>query len=207
MVFYIIDQGKKIEPAYASLFKKSGLKGVQAINPTRTVQKNKENEPTVEPVRQKIHTYQNTESESPTRKRIHYAHQIMTAPAITLKENHDLGSAWRCFQEHRFRHIPVMTNENQLIGILSDRDLLSSSASFFHPSPSPPSTQKVKSIMSTQVITASEKTRIEELADLMFRRKIGCIPITEFNGALVGVVTRGDILKLLVHQAPFEFWS
>lgn len=55
---------------------------------------------------------------------------------------------------------------------------------------------QVREIMSTDVVKAGPDTEVRELARLMVEKRIGCIPIEDAQGKLLGLVTEGD----LVHQ-------
>lgn len=53
---------------------------------------------------------------------------------------------------------------------------------------------KVRDIMSTTPIVARESTPLGELARLMLEYRIGCVPIVDALGALVGIVTEADFI-------------
>ena len=52
------------------------------------------------------------------------ARDLMSSPVITLPVMATLAQAWDLVHTRRFRHIPIVSPENSLVGILSDRDLL-----------------------------------------------------------------------------------
>ena len=57
---------------------------------------------------------------------------------------------------------------------------------------------KVKDIMQTNVITVGEDATIEEAALIMYRNKVGGLPVISEVGAVVGIITATDILKTFV---------
>ncbi len=126
------------------------------------------------------------------------AEQIMTTTVMTLGETTTLQQARRMFREHRFRHMPITDNDEQIIGIVSDRDILS------HPTDNPntPITQLIVS----RVIVATPETEIRDIAAIFFQQRIGAMPIISDKEKLIGIITRSDILRALVHRAPFEMW-
>lgn len=65
----------------------------------------------------------------------------------------------------------------------------------------------VKDFMKSKVLTAAPTAEIRFAARVMFEEKIGALPIIEDNGALIGIVTRSDILKALVNLPPLEMWT
>ena len=51
-----------------------------------------------------------------------------------------------------------------------------------------------KEIMSKEVITVKTEMPVSELADLLWKKKIGGVPVVDDNGSLVGVVTESDLI-------------
>jgi CBS-domain-containing membrane protein len=51
-----------------------------------------------------------------------------------------------------------------------------------------------KEIMSKEVITVATDTPVNELADLLWKKKIGGVPVVDDNGKLLGVVTESDLI-------------
>lgn len=52
-----------------------------------------------------------------------------------------------------------------------------------------------RDIMTTEVLTVSPETSIEELAKLLENRKIGGVPVVEADGRLVGIITQSDLVE------------
>ena len=138
------------------------------------------------------------------------AHQIMTAPVITLSTNTSIVEAWRIFRDSRFRYMPVMTPQGKLTGIMSDRALLRYAATSGnippYPKNSPQAKMTIEAYTKMQVITATPDTRIREIARLLFEKHIGAMPIVDRYDNLVGIITRSDILRTVVNHAPLELW-
>lgn len=145
---------------------------------------------------------QNMEGES--RRRLIFAKDLMSSPVITLNSDTALNVAWELITQNRFRHVPVL-NIDQMIGIISDRDLLKYRIA--HPS-SEWSKVKVESIMHKEVLSATADTEIREIAKIMFEERVGCIPIIEpADKSVKGIITRSDILRALLVHAPLEIWG
>lgn len=124
------------------------------------------------------------------------AAQIMSSPVITLEKDDDLARAGDLFRLHRFRHLPIVSKEGKLIGLLSDRDLLVASDKH----------SKIGDHMVTNVLTARPETEIRKIAQIMFSERIGSMPIVSSGGDLVGILTRSDILCTVVNRGPFDLW-
>jgi acetoin utilization protein AcuB len=135
------------------------------------------------------------------------AHQIMSSPAHSIGPEASLEIAWKKMSFHKFRHLPVVDDRAQLIGMLSDRDVLP----FLHDLESKKLKKEllVSSVMNRSLIIASLDTPVRELADTMVHEGVGCVPICDTlnNNRLVGIVSAVDILRGLVNHAPMEMWG
>ncbi len=60
----------------------------------------------------------------PERKMGDLVGDIMTAPAVTIKPDVDISEAAKVMDEKRIRRLPVIDDENKLIGIISRRDIV-----------------------------------------------------------------------------------
>jgi len=139
-----------------------------------------------------------------------HAHQIMTAPVVTLYRETTIAEAWRLFRERRFRHVPVVTEQGKIYGIISDRDLLRYAATSGKVPPYSDSTPEAKTpidnLTKTRVITSSQDTEIRQIARMLFEQRVGAMPVVSEGGVIEGIITRSDILRTLVNHAPLELW-
>jgi CBS domain-containing protein/RimJ/RimL family protein N-acetyltransferase len=92
--------------------------------------------------------------------------------------------AVRVLVRERIGALPVINDQREVIGIVSETDLLQ-----------PLNFNKlVSEVMTRQVTTVSEQTPIERVIELFHNRKLRCIPVVGADGKLAGVVGRKDIL-------------
>lgn len=154
--------------------------------------------------------YRRSGSSQKERKRAIYASQIMTASVVSLTPETSLSDAWRLICNRRFRHIPILSHEKRLIGIISDRDLLRVAIGFYnitpHSTDAVQGQMTIQSLIKRKVLTASPDTEIREIARVMFEERIGSMPIVDGQGILAGIITRSDILRTLINHAPLELW-
>ena len=101
--------------------------------------------------------------------------------------------------------MPVISKENKIIGILSDRDILKCLC-ILECSENNIADKKVTEIMTRKVITAGKLTDIRRIAKAMFENHVGTMPIVEDSGELAGIITRSDILYALVNYPPLSLW-
>ena len=200
-MFYIIEQGARVETPINRLLQAKGLNAVSASSPVRAVGAGLEKK---EPVKStaKILRYQNADSEQPRSPAI-YAHQIMTSPVVLAGVYQTVQEIWALFAKYRFHHFPLLDESNQLQGIVTDGDLLRYSANNYRDV----NADCVELLMTPKVITAGEQAEIRTIAEVMCVQAIGAIPIVNEQVEVVGMVTRSDILRTLVHQAPLDLWT
>lgn len=120
------------------------------------------------------------------------ASEIMTRKVLTIHEDAGFDDLQDFFKNYTYRHILVENSNNEIIGIISDRDYLkalSQNSNFL---------SGLNSIMTEKVFFASEHSTIQEISRLMFYEKISCVPVANKDYKLVGIVTSTDILKFLI---------
>lgn len=129
----------------------------------------------------------------------------MKSPAVTVTPDIPFQDALKLMREKGFRRLPVVNPSGELVGIVSERDLL-------YAAPSPASSLsvwelnyllsqlQVREIMTRHVITTTVDTPIEDAAEVMATRKIGGMPVVDENNYVLGVITETDIFKALVEM-------
>jgi acetoin utilization protein AcuB len=111
----------------------------------------------------------------------------------------------------RIRHLPVVTGEGTLIGILTDRDVRRAAAS-----DAPPMAEyewrflldklHVQDIMTQEVVTVHGTTPVAEAGQLFLQNKFGCLPVVRDNHTLEGILTVTDLLRAYTAQSDAERW-
>jgi IMP dehydrogenase len=110
----------------------------------------------------------------------------MILDPITLLENALLEDAHRVMAENRIGGIPIIDNERNLKGILTNRDLR------FEKDMKRP----VREVMTKDnIITAPEGITLSDAEDMLQNSKVEKLPIVNKQGKLVGLITFKDILK------------
>jgi CBS domain-containing protein len=125
---------------------------------------------------------------------------LMSREVVTLTRNDQLSLADDIMRLGRIRHLPVVDDEEHVVGILSQRDLFRGALARAlgygeHGERKVLDVFAVKEVMTTDVVTTSPDTPLAEAARVMLERKIGALPVTE-NGKLVGLVTESDFVAL-----------
>ena len=123
---------------------------------------------------------------------------LMTHEVVTLDRNDEIALADDLMNLGRVRHIPVV-DQDVLVGIITQRDLFRSALlqSLGYGSLAQDRALhgiRIKTVMTTDVVTTSPRTPLASAAELMLKQKIGCLPVLE-DGALVGILTEADFVR------------
>jgi acetoin utilization protein AcuB len=121
----------------------------------------------------------------------------MTRGVVVLSPETTAGEALALCRERHIRHLPVL-EEGELVGIVSDRDLRSAAPALGDPGRAS-ALEKIliSDVMTPDVVTTRPEDPIEEAANRMEERRIGCLPVVE-DGVLVGILTSSDVMEALV---------
>ncbi|CAN5873314.1 acetoin utilization AcuB family protein [soil metagenome] len=122
----------------------------------------------------------------------------MAREIVTLSPDETAATALALCRERRIRHLPVL-KEGRLVGIVSDRDLRSSTPALGDPARAAALQEVlVEDVMAREVVSVLPDDPIEQAANTMRERRIGCLPVLE-GDELVGIVTASDVMDALVY--------
>jgi acetoin utilization protein AcuB len=127
---------------------------------------------------------------------------VMTKDPLTVSPSDIIGQADELMFENRFRQLPVVEG-NQLVGIVTDRDIRSFLSGPLLSSPEARETAfntAVREIMTTEPMTLSPDDDLEEAVQLLIDEKIGGVPVVDETEGLVGIVTYVDLLRYLLNR-------
>lgn len=117
---------------------------------------------------------------------------LMTVNPIVLHEYQTLKGAQALLKMERIRHLPVLAREDdELVGILSQRDLFRAALEGGEGKEI-----KVSDVMTSDPLTVHPRDSVTDAAELMFTRKIGCLPVVD-RGRVVGILTEADFVALM----------
>ncbi len=126
----------------------------------------------------------------------------MSHPVVTVQAEASMQEALDIMRKERIRRLPVVNKRGQLVGIVTETDLAKAS-------PSSATTLsrweirelvgkvKVEEIMTTEVISVSDDTPIEEAARIMADCDVSGLPVMR-EGKLVGLITETDLFKIFL---------
>ncbi len=153
-----------------------------------------------------------------------YVENVMKKPPIVVNQNNSIMEAIELFRKHKISGAPVVDDDNNLVGIISESDIIKTltthddDINLILPSPFdlielPLKTTlkieefkediekalktKIKEVMTKDVITISPDASINEAANIMVKKNIKRLPVVKDN-KLVGIITRGDLMEVLI---------
>ena len=118
-------------------------------------------------------------------------------PSVTLEELCNI------FKQVPYHHLLVV-QEGELLGIISDRDVLRTSSPFINTARATAQDQALlqttaQEIMSTALITVQPDTLIDTAVILLLEHSISCVPVVSNAEAIEGILTWKDMLKYYVY--------
>jgi len=148
------------------------------------------------------------------------ASDVMTRVVISAAPDATVLQAARQMLQHHISGLPVIDKAGNLVGVLSEGDFLRRrethterrrsrwleflmgpgkiAAEYTHSHGS-----RVAEVMTTNVYTVSEDTALEDIVELMERRRIKRVPVLR-RGKVAGIVTRSNLMHAMVSLARTE---
>jgi len=145
------------------------------------------------------------------------AENVMTRDVISIAPDATILQAARLMLQHHISGLPVVDKDGNLVGVLSEGDFLRRhetrteykrsrwleflmgpgriAAEYSHSHGS-----KVSEVMTTNVQTVANDTALEDIVELMERKRIKRVPVM-CGGQLVGIVTRSNLMHAMVSMA------
>ncbi len=125
---------------------------------------------------------------------------IMTTSLITKKAADMVELTEMDMHLADIRHIPVVDDMGNLIGILSNRDILKALGRDFYDDSEVDESKNdaiiIGDIMTTNVYTIRDYEPAAIAAKIMINNKIGALPVIGDSGQLIGLVTETDFLEI-----------
>lgn len=131
-----------------------------------------------------------------------HVQDLMSTNLFTLKKSDSLMAAKSLMELARIRHIPVVENGNIFVGIITHRDILSSTLSKLADIDRDEQDEieasiPVSEIMRNDVFAVAPQASLRDAAELLLNHKYGCLPVVE-KDILVGIITEADFLRLTI---------
>jgi CBS domain-containing protein len=146
------------------------------------------------------------------------ARDVMTSPVITVGLRTPVQEIATTLLENRISAVPVVGDDGEVVGIVSEGDLLRRAEAHTERRRSKwlellldrnvaaadfvkTHGREAKDVMTTDVVSVGPDTELVEIASTLERRRIKRVPVVE-GGKVVGIVSRANLLQALVARPP-----
>jgi acetoin utilization protein AcuB len=129
---------------------------------------------------------------------------IMSKRLEVLSTDETLKDAHKIMREKSIRHLPVVERAtNKLLGLISDRDIKKFMSPFIGSQRETAQDRatldiEVGKVMCKTLITVGPDEELKSAIEKMLPKKLGCLPVVDADGRIVGIVSTIDMLKLLL---------
>ena len=126
---------------------------------------------------------------------------VMQEHPVTAREDESIDAVAQLLSEYNVRHLPIVDQDGNVQGIVSDRDLLKvvwkvSPGLALRRAENAWSHRRVSEIMSKTPETVDAETELVDAGLTLLENKFGALPVVE-GGRLVGIITESDFVRLV----------
>ncbi len=130
---------------------------------------------------------------------------IMTSRVVTFFPEQSLTLAEEVMRLHGFRHLPVVDADQRLLGMVTNRDVLGAKVSSVRDVSDTTrdlieSKVLVRDIMSVELWSVRPDSRASAAGTMLIDHRFSCLPVTDDDGKLIGLVTEGDFLRCAIRM-------
>jgi CBS-domain-containing membrane protein len=135
---------------------------------------------------------------------------VMTGNVIKVRDGADFNEVTNLLSEHRISGMPVVDEDNRVIGVITEADVLSMAGMrkghafkdvvrhiLGEPLPGKKKGRSLRNAMSSPAITTGPDADIREVALILDERRIKRLPVVDGQGTLIGVISRADIVRTI----------
>ena len=125
---------------------------------------------------------------------------IMTTDLITVSLSTSLAEARLLMQDYRIRHLPVTNDGGELVGLLTQSDVLAATDSILRDDDNRIRAKEIliQDVMVTKVATVDENASLRQAALFLEKHRIGCLPVVS-EEKLVGIITDTDFVGVAIN--------
>lgn len=121
--------------------------------------------------------------------------EVMTQSLLTVPAGKPLSAALALMKEKRIRHLPVVDERNQIVGVLLEKDAVDATG---------PESIPVDRVMSVPVDFVDAQLPLRQAILHMLGKKITCLLVVNDKKEVTGIVTTDDLLWHLAHLLSSE---
>lgn len=144
-----------------------------------------------------VKAYSSNAQQEKTRRPPLLARQIMSSPVISCQIDASVAAALRQMENAGVHYLAVFEADNELTGLLNRRDLL------INPRLAGAS---VEQALQQHFLAATPQTPVLQIASNLLEYQCGAVLVLDEEDQLAGIITRTDLIRLLISQAQVEGW-
>ena len=150
--------------------------------------------------------------------------EIMTSDVITVRRDTPVNDIAKLMGERDISGVPVVDESNHVVGIITELDMIVRNTRLelpafiqildlariplerpghYHDRLRHMLGTQAADIMTENVVTVSPDAQVEDLAEVMVKRRLNPVPIVE-HGVLVGIVSRADLIRMMARELESE---
>ena len=135
---------------------------------------------------------------------------VMTKNVIKIRADADFNEVTNLLSEHRISGLPVVDEDDRVIGVITEADVLSMAGMrkehgfkdiirhiLGEPLSGPKESRRLRDVMSSPAITTGPEADIREVALTLDEKRIKRLPVVDEQGRLIGVISRADIVRVI----------
>ena len=158
-----------------------------------------------------LESYTQTQKAETHRQPVTRVEHLMSRQVITLPGSATVLQAWQSLARHGVGQAPVVSLNGAVVGLVSradlmkvdalpwlDRDLNAWRALM---------AQSVSTVMWSPVPSVSPQTDIRRVANVLVDTGLPGLPVADDDGAVVGFISRSDILRAVTNDPPLDLWG
>lgn len=151
--------------------------------------------------------YASTMRAAPERGPVYHAYQVMSRSVLTLPPDRPVDAAWRALAARGVGQAPVMNAQGRIVGLVSRAHLLHV-LNEEDGRISDVRARTVADVMATPVVTVDPVADVRRVAEALLAWDLPALPVVDAeSGALVGIVSRSDLLRCVVIDPPLTLWA
>ena len=132
-----------------------------------------------------LHKNMSIEQQAAEVRKVKRSESGMILDPVTLFKEATVGEALAIMKEHKIGGIPIVDSKNDLVGIVTNRDLRFEKQN----------EKSITEVMTSENLVTTQLTDLENAEDILQENKIEKLPVVDEYGKLVGLITYKDITK------------
>ena len=146
---------------------------------------------------------------------------IMTKDVLTVKRDTSVNEVAKLLGARNISGVPVVDDENHVVGIITELDLIVRNTRLEMPRfievmdwgriplERPKHAQErlqhmlgtqAADIMTEKVVTTGPDAPMEDVAELMVKRRVNPVPVVDETGKLIGIISRADLVDMMAAE-------